>query len=143
MNKHEEGIQEYSCPGCIHGPGPESCENFRPSTSGCLDHYAGTMELGIGVIALGLPRGFSRFGLSLRRRVEVFLSWQELVQSEMNVNTIYSVAVWKHLNEKGHTIIRWFSPRTNMGWSAVILEDCRDKIPNAIEITQENIDYMD
>ena len=62
---------------------------------------------------------------------------------DANMKTISSVPVWKHLDRHGNTVIRWFSPRTNVGWSTVVLGDCRDKIPNALEITEEHVNNMD
>lgn len=111
--------------------------------TGCSSHYPGTMQLGAGTLALGLPRGFCRYGPTATDPIEIFNGWDHLEEASPNLTTIFSVPVWKHLDEHGNTIVRWFSPRTNCGWSNVILGNVLDKMPNAIEITQEQIDSMD
>lgn len=138
-----EAIREYNCPGCMHGPEAPRCPQYAPDARGCSGHYPGTMGLGIGTFALGLPRGFCRFGKQDTKRVEIFESWSAMVELQPNIRTIFSVPVWKHLDEHGNTVIRWFSPRTNAGWSNMVLGDCRDMMPNAIDITQEHLNNMD
>jgi hypothetical protein len=138
-----EAVETYQCPGCMNGSGVSDCDKHAMDGTGCSSHYPGTMLLGAGTLALGLPKGFHRFGPSRTEPIEIFTGWDHLEEAAPNLTTIFSVPVWKHLDEHGNTIVRWFSPRTNCGWSNVILGNVLDKMPNALEITQEQIDNMD
>jgi hypothetical protein len=130
-------------PGCLHGPDTTTCPKYNLTDTGCTNHAPGTGMLVGGVFALGLPNGFRRFGPSKPRNIEVFVSYDAMVDVYPNLKTIYSRPVWKHLDKQGNTIVRWFSPRTHSGWSAVTAGDCRAELPTAVEITQENVDWMD
>jgi hypothetical protein len=138
-----KAVNEYQCPGCMHGPDAETCERSDVTEKGCTNQHAGLFGAGIGAIALGLPKGFNRFGPAGERKVEVWSSYEVLMECHPNLRTIFSLPVWKHLDDHGNTVTRWFSPRTNCGWSLVILGDCRDKFPQAIEITAAQIADMD
>jgi hypothetical protein len=134
---------EYQCPGCMNGNNPDDCIKVNITECGCTGHHAGTMGLGMGTFALGLPRGFNRFGPSGERKIEVYESYDSMMAIHPNLSTMFSVPVWKHLDAHGNTVMRWFSPRINNGWSCVVLGDCRDKFPQAQEITAEHLDQMD
>lgn len=138
-----QAINEYQCPGCVNGPNVESCPELRATDLGCNSHCAGTMGFGTGTFALGLPKGFNRFGRSNERSFEIHHSWDALIKAHPTLTTKFSVPVWKHLDEQGNTIVRWFSPRTNAGWSCVILGDAMNKMPNAIVIMAADVEYMD
>lgn len=122
---------------------PSIVPRLTLARGGCANHSAATFLFPGGVIALGLPKGFQRFGRNEERNIEIFESFDSMVDLCPNVKTIFSVPIWKHLDANGNTIVRWFSPRTNAGWSNVILGDCRSKMPHATEITAEAIDQMD
>jgi hypothetical protein len=49
----------------------------------------------------------------------------------------FNYPAWKHLNENGHTIVRGLSPRINVPFIHIFLENCREKI-NCFEITETN-----
>jgi hypothetical protein len=138
-----DAIREYNCPGCVHGPEAPACSRYAPDDKGCRAHHPGTMGLGIGAFALGLPKGFCRFGKQPTDRIEIHESWTAMVEAQPNLRTVFCVPVWKHLDRHGNTVIRWYSPRTNAGWSVVVLGDCRDMMPNALDITQEHLNNMD
>jgi hypothetical protein len=136
-------VNNYQCPGCIHGPDAETCPKSNVTNQGCTNHYPGTIMLGRGTIALGLPVGFNRFGPNPTAAVEVHASYDEMLEIHQNLKSKYSLPIWKHLDAQGNTITRWFSPRTNMGWSSVILGNCLDRMPTAVELFQSDIDDMD
>lgn len=140
---HKEAIKTYQCPGCVNGPDVDSCPSAALTKRGCTNHVPGTIVSNAGTIALGLPNGFNRSGPAPAWMVEVFSSYSEMVRQRPNLQTKFSVPVWMHVDQHGNTIIRWFSPRTNTGWSNVVLEDLRDKLRNTIEITAEDIKQMD
>lgn len=136
-------VNEYNCPGCMHGPKAETCPSANVGVSGCANHAAATMMFPGGTIALGLPKGFNRFGPNKDRKIEIFESYDAMIAHYPNFKTVFSVPVWKHLDEHGNTIVRYFSPRVNVGWSCVILGNCLAALPTALEITAEQIDQMD
>src|SRR6266446_1987397 len=60
-------IDDFQCPGCIHGTDPETCSQYELfNEAGCFyceNWHPATFIGGIGRIALGLPRGFCRTGM--------------------------------------------------------------------------------
>lgn len=144
---HIEAIKEYQCPGCAYGldPAPTSCPSFKLAlASGCKNHIPGTMELGKGTLFTGMPKGFDRVGPSGIASVKLRIAYDsEDFVAELKLKHPFSLAVWKHLDKHGNTLLRCYSPRTNVGWSVVILGDHRDKFPYAIEITAEQVEEMD
>ena len=101
------------------------------------------MELGKGTFFLGMPKGFDRVGPSGVESVKLQVSSDSYVVDALKRKHPFSLAVWKHLDKHGNTLLRCYSPRTNVGWSVVILGDCMDKFPDAIEITEERMEEMD
>lgn len=136
-------VKTYQCVGCMQGPDPETCPKANITNKGCVNHYPGTALLGAGVIALGLPKGFCRYGKMDPTPIVIYESYDTMLDIHPTLKTKFSIPVWKHLDENGNTVVRWFSPRTNAGWSTIIMGDCRDRLPQALEITQEDIDGMD
>lgn len=145
MDKMIKAITEYQCPGCVRGGGvpANTCPKFKPTPSGCQAQVPGTIGFGIGVFALGLKKGFCRYGKQDPLPIEIYPSYEVLLSTAPNLKTIFSVPVWKHLDEKGNTLMRWYSPRTNAGWTLIILGDARNHFPTAIEVTEEDISKMD
>lgn len=138
-----KNVAQYQCPGCLHGSSPTNCPKADITAAGCTSHHAGTNMLGRGHIALGMPNGFNRFGASSpERKIEVFESFETMLELNPTLASVYSLPVWKYLDKDGNTLARWYSPRTNVGWSCVILGDCRDKMPQATELTKADMDYM-
>jgi hypothetical protein len=138
-----KAVETYQCPGCTNGPNPQTCPSALITDVGCAKHSPGTLEFGAGTFALGLPKGFCRFGPTPVSPIEVYESYGHLIKLHSTLTTKFSLPVWKHLDEHGNTIVRWFSARTNYGWSSVILGDCREQLPFALEITAEDIEGMD
>lgn len=56
--------------------------------------------------------------------------------------TKWMIPNWKYKNKLGHTLVRVYNPRVNMPVIHIFLEDCLEKI-NCLEITEEDINYMD
>jgi len=53
----------------------------------------------------------------------------------------FNVPAWKYLKD-GHTFVRGMSPRVNLLFIHVFLEDCMDKI-ECLEITEKIAEEMD
>jgi hypothetical protein len=100
-----EMVERFQCPGCLHGPTPSDCDKFKLGESGCDGHVAGTFISSLGRIALGLPKGFNRFGardeLSVRLFAEGTPLWDHL-----------NVPVWK-MHVEGFLFVRTYLPRVN------------------------------
>ena len=137
-----KAVEQYQCPGCINGLNPTDCSQAQVGASGCTTHRPGTNIPGVGTIALGLPNGFNRFGPAEAIAVTVYESFEKMIELHPNLKTKFSLPIWKYLDAEGNTIVRWFSPRTNAGWSMVILGDCRDQMPNALELSAAEIAHM-
>lgn len=135
-NKQKEAIETYQCPGCVCG---HNIKCFEESTIGveCGKHCAGTISSSIGAIFLGMPRGFCRLGKNEDTKIIIYKTFADYRGYDK-----WNVPTWKHLDEYGHTLVRWMSPRLNYTGIHIFLEDCREKI-NCYEVTQEDVDYMD
>jgi hypothetical protein len=135
----EELIKEYQCPGCI---GCDKFEDQGDAGSGCMNHHAATIVYPtVGKIFLGMPKGFDRLGAVERMPLNIFLSYDDMVNQEMIVDDL-NVPVWKYLDKNGNTLIRGFRPRINDPFLFVIGGDCRDKF-DCLEITEEHLEKMD
>lgn len=130
-------IEEYQCSGCVCGSGIE-CFKSSSNGVGCGKHVIGTMIVGIGHVLLGLPNGFNRVGVCNELKPNIFETYEKC---DWKFDK-YNVAVWKHYNSKGHTIVRGIMPRKNEPFIHIFLEDCRDKI-ECIEISAKEISEMD
>jgi len=131
----KNAIEEYQCSGCMNGS-DISC--FKPYTVGvgCGAHYAGTIVSGIGKIFLGLPKGFNRLGNFADMKPRMFETYSDNGYDQFNI------PVWKYLTKDGHTLVRAVSPRINVPWIDIYLENCIDKV-QCIEITDADIEAMD
>jgi len=137
--KFKLAIEEYQCPGCIVG-GDISCfEANSKGGVGCGKHHAGTIIFpGIGNIFLGMPKGFNRLGEYIKLKPAIYDTFES---SDWKYD-MWNIPVWKHLSKDGHTFVRGIMPRRNEPFIHVFLENCIDKI-NCLEISQDDIDYMD
>lgn len=140
-------VAQYQCPGCVSGTDPESCWEYCLSDTGCTSHCPGTLDGGARLLFLGLPKGFTLVGPagagSFQAKLKIFESTDHLYRNYPELRTLFSLPIWKHLDDQGNTIMRWYSPRTNVGWSLVILGDAREDFPYAREITAEELKDMD
>lgn len=149
MNKIEEAVNEYQCPGCSVGHYLEQgCDLYkkRPWGESCDAHRAGT-TLGLSIkFFLGMPKGFNRTGVGMgdenRLMLDIFKSFDEIWDKDGKPYDHFNIPVWKHLNKRGHTLVRGLSPRNNAPFLHVILEDCMDKI-DCFEVTSELMAEMD
>lgn len=91
-----------------------------------------------GRIFLGMPKGFNRLGPLEDMKLWVYSGVDESVH-EINM---FNVAVWKHLDEHGNTLIRGYRPRTNTPFLWVILGNHMDRF-ECREITKEEVAEMD
>lgn len=143
----KNGIEEYQCPGCITGSNIECGEYVKRDWSeSCGKHFAAT-SIGMSIkIFLGMPTGFNRTGTAMgediKLKLDIFESFDTVWDKSGEPYDKYNIPVWKHLNEKGHTLVRGLSPRNNAPFLHVILEDCMDKI-ECFEVTQELMNEMD
>jgi hypothetical protein len=135
-----DAIREYQCPGCCDGCEPEEAPE-SPMGVGCKKHHPGTIGSGMGSIFLGMPKGFNRLGHFDSMRLQIYESYQQKMQGYGDYDK-FNVPCWKYLDEHGNTLVRGLSPRINMPFLHVILEDCRDNI-NCREIFKEDLDKMD
>ena len=122
----KEMIEKFQCPGCTLG-GDTDCGTLKFEELGygmfrCSAHSAGTILMGAGKIALGLPKGFNKVGAlsnSLTHRdfstnirlvfnPEVFPRFDRI-----------NIPVWA-MEEKGYLFIRTYCPRINYGYVDVI-----------------------
>lgn len=145
-----QAIETYQCPGCVNGPPGPTCPNFKITDRGCSGHVAGTLQVGpAGMIKeyLGVPKGFCRVGHNTGSGpgLAVVESIDDHLELYSNLKTMYSIPVWKHLDKNGNTCTRWFSPRTNVGWTMIFLGSVlsHSVLDRAIEVTQEQVDWMD
>jgi hypothetical protein len=143
----KEAIEEYQCPGCVSGC-DISCfkKDEINESAACGKHTAGTMSFGTGAFFLGMPKGFNRLGHphenpDANLGIAIYETREDGWQEPTGYKK-WNIPVWKYLNEKGHTFVRGLSPRTNRPFLHVYLEDCMDQI-DCLEITQEDVDYMD
>lgn len=139
MKNHvKKAIEDYQCVGCVSGS-DTSCFLRNPDGGeGCGRHLAGTFVSGIGKIMLGMPKGFCRVGHQNDLRPNIYPTFQD---SDWKYGK-WNVPTWKYLSPEGHTFVRGFRPRTNSPFLHIFLENCIDKV-SCLEITQEDIDYMD
>jgi len=83
-----------------------------------------------------MPKGFDRTNDSLGE------SKYDLKILEAPEYDKFNVAVWKHLDGHGNTLVRGLMPRLNQPFVHIYEGDQRDKI-SCLEITQEDINEMD
>lgn len=116
-------VEEFQCPGCVNGHEPKSCQAFNLienqgcTGSRCTNHSPGTNMLGLGRIALGLPKGFNRYGLfpgksdSIADAIDgqmIVRLWDKQVPKYNH----YNIPVWR-LERNGFLFVRAFHPRLN------------------------------
>lgn len=136
MNKW---IQEYQCVSCIRCSS-DNCYIESAVSIACYNHRLGTFLSNAGNIFLGLPVGFNRPG-PYERKVEIFETFEGFNITWGKYDK-FNCPVWKYKNEHGHIIVRGLSPRINIPFLHIFLEDCSDDI-QCIEIYENDIENMD
>lgn len=135
----DEMIQKFQCPGCVGGPfrkcykAASEAPAFR-----CKAHVCGTMMLGVGSMALGLPKGFCKCNAaddttSRTRQTTNFLHIRCWMEGTAPKWDYLNVPVWAMEND-GFLFVRSFSPR--IGWHCVdVIEGgTMAMAPNAFDI---------
>lgn len=134
-NTHLKMVEQFQCPGCVCGHDTE-CGRFMLDTkygATCSSHVLGTFMLGVGCLALGLPKGFCRAGWERgehRNQMAIRL-WEG---GEMPKWDRFNVPVWA-LERDGYLFVRTFSPRNNQTFVDVIEAGSRAELcPQAIDV---------
>jgi hypothetical protein len=124
-----EMVKKFQCPGCVRGSSTE-CGSYTPNDAGCNAHVLGTLVLGVGNIALGLPKGFNRPGFAgpdrplSRMLIRLFPEKSRMPFEWDNSN----VAVWA-LEKDGYLFVRTCMPRLGMLATDVIEGGTLDMCP--------------
>lgn len=132
-------IEKYQCPGCI------VCSDNKCFKKGdnleCGRHVPGTIIIGIGILFLGLPKGFCRLGVSTpeKYKISIFKNLESVWGQGYDK---FNIPVWKHLDEHGNTLIRGLTPRNNQPFLHVIIGDYIDQI-DCYEVTKKDLTEMD
>lgn len=145
-------VHEFQCPGCVCGLNTESgCYEADGAGFFCQKHCAGTIAGGIGVINLGLPKGFNRIAYNRDRPdltegdVQLTLADVKNKVDGSNVNNIrlferpedmpeynfLNIPVWAYETvENGMEvlIVRCYMPRVNYDFVDVILGGSLDQV---------------
>jgi hypothetical protein len=134
-----KAVEDYQCSGCVCGSNTTCFEQNDAEGIGCGKHCAGTMLIpGIGLIYLGMPKGFNRLGEYRKMQPVIFESFEEADEPYNKFN----IPVWKYLSPQGHTFVRGLRPRRNEPFIHIFLENCIGVI-SCLEITESDIMDMD
>ena len=145
-------ISKFLCPGCSCGPEPGSCECFRikDEVDGdftCSGHSAGTFMSGVGRIALGLPKGFCRYGGAVPpSHLEDKKSGSDQINTKLMYIRLHlsgETTGYNHLNvpvwamvEDGYLFVRTFSPRVNRTCVDIVKGGTLEMVPQAIDVSK-------
>lgn len=129
-------VEKFQCPGCVVGS-DTTCGAFEPDTSygnTCKGHVVGTTIMGVGHIALGLPKGFNRTmrngsNTGTENQMEIRL-W---AKGTAPVWDKFNVAVWA-MEHKGHLFVRTVAPRIGRIGIDVIEGGTLALTPHAINV---------
>lgn len=133
--KIKTAVERYQCAGCVCGSNT-GCYEKNENSEACEKHVAGTIIAGVGIVFLGMPKGFNRLGECEHTRISIFKEWEDGRYDHLNV------PVWKYKDEHGNVIIRSLSPRINKSCIHIFLTDCLAKIA-CHEITEKELSEMD
>ena len=125
-------IEEFQCPGCIHGINPKTCQKFELNKDvlSCANHHPSTFASGIGRIALGLPKGFNRIG-----QLEFLPNtcYIRLYEKEPPKYDKFNIPVWA-MEQDGFLFVRCYCPRINATFVDVIQGGKLKDAPGAINV---------
>lgn len=128
-------IDEFQCPGCLHGINTSDCSQFKlmSDPSGCTNHRPATFMSGAGKLALGLPKGFNRCGpIDFSLPGVTFIRLYEKIEDHHGWDK-FNIAVWA-MEKDGYLFVRTYLPRTNRTYVDVIKGGTLDKCPGAINV---------
>ena len=134
-------IEKFQCPGCVCGS-DTTCSylKFDDTTWGfrCEGHVIGTTIMGIGHVALGLPKGFSRVNKNEQQvcKIRFHLNPDELIIDKFNI------VVWA-MEKDGYFFMRTYSPRVDRSFVDVVKGKIDwGKLPGAFDVSRF-VDEMD
>lgn len=133
----ERLVRLFQCSGCVAGCDPK-CGKYAPDTRyglTCTSHVLGTSIIGIGHIALGLPKGFNRsaadpshpLGTANRMFIRI---WEKGTQPPWDN---FNIPVWA-MEEDGYLFVRTVSPRVAQIRTDVIEGGTLAMVPNAVNV---------
>jgi hypothetical protein len=111
----------YQCPGCVCGHSPDICANFKGSL-GCANHCASTFIPPIGLVFLGMPKGFNQLGPFRKMRPFIYKDFKEFLKVFGGYDDVLNIPFWKYVNNKGHLFVRGFMPKVNSPFIHIILK---------------------
>lgn len=135
-----EMVEEFQCPGCMHGPDPKECPEFNLNSDvyfSCKNHYAATHmgipAYGLTKLALGLPKGFNRTGDKVfKDKDTVYIRLYESPE-KMRTYDKFNVAVWA-MEREGYLFVRCYCPRINQVFVDVIKGGTISLVPDAVNV---------
>lgn len=109
-------IDDFQCPGCIHGTDPEECPKYELFDERkhfhCKNWRPSTFMGGIGRICLGLPKGFTRTGMvEFGDKPFTYLRLYESPEHRPEYDR-FNIPVWA-MEKDGYLYVRCFCPRSN------------------------------
>lgn len=116
-----EMVDEFQCPGCIHGTDPQECPQYKLNVTqdtaksginhtwfACENWRPSTFMGGVGRICLGLEKGFNRSG---RMDFEKVYPYLRLFETDNRPDyDRFNVPVWA-MEKNGYLYVRCFCPR--------------------------------
>lgn len=118
MSTHKEMVEKFICPGCVSGSNT-SCGSYKAENHGCKEHVLGTVLMGVGSFALGMPKGFNRPGYhyteagpKYNSRIDISCFDSQEEQRNADGYNKLNIPVWD-LEKDGYLFIRVFRPRVS------------------------------
>lgn len=132
-------VKKFQCCGCSTGNDPKSCEAYKLGGidgwgERCLNHAPGTFMGGAGRLAIGLPRGFNRYGGPIEVEPTARMVIRLFPDSQPRWDK-FNVPVWK-LAQDGFLFVRCYAPRNNAATVDVVQGDytATEALDNAIDV---------
>lgn len=137
-------ISNYQCSGCMIGSSTEEgCYSKKSKEDiSCKNHKAGTLTSHQGKIFLGMPKGFNQVGPWPDMTLGFFENKESFLKEWGGYNKL-NIPVWKYKNKEGHVFVRGMSPRINMPFLHVFLNDEIFTDLTCQEITDKDLEGMD
>lgn len=139
-------INKFQCPGCINGSSVETCKSYDKYTIdqgvvSCSNWYPGTTLLGIGKIALGLPKGFNRTGDS-----DLKIPYRCYIRLHEKFNRLwwdkFDIPTWA-IEQDNFLIVRTYQPRLNNTFVDIIQNGKIKDLPDFVVDVSKFIKEID
>ena len=144
-DNQKEMVEEFQCPGCVCGSGVSDCYQEDDPGFFCKNHVAGTLMAGIGILNLGLPKGFNRVQLNKHRSQDSVNNIRLFEEGDLPKYDYLNVPVWV-MEKEGYLFVRCYFPRVNWDFVDVIkggkIEDVQKTHPHVYDVS-EFIDSID